>query len=1088
MNAPDFHVHSTFSTLDGMGSPKDVVDRAKALGWGAVCLTEHGWMGSAPVLYKAARENGLNPIIGCEFYIVSNEILGVKSKDTRAGSYHLTVLALSAEGYHNLVAWTTHASQPENFYYRPRISLDAMAEIAPYPLHHNVVLSGCLGSELCIALASANGSWNQETFVSYIDSMKSLFPNFYIELQNHTHPKFIGKDYTAYEGMVAKERAVREKLVALAASTGTPTVLTNDSHFQTTQQRTSHLLMTAQKRGAGRVEATSYMGEYVYFTSYMQSMEKIAERTVGLPADTLDNMVEIAKEANIRLSPLDDFNYSIPFSGYNDPVEKIRKRSRKRLKELAAKHGKKAVNKRFEMELDTLKDFSHYLLIMSDFIRFAKKQGILTNTRGSAANCLVAYTLGIHDIDPIEYGLLFSRFVNPARPSLPDIDIDIQKGRFDDFMAYVVDYMSEREGEGQVVQICNYGTFANRSTFRMIAEQLGMPKEEQDEMAKLLPQMIDSGLVDEENDVYEALKDTYPEIYEAATKVFDSVRNISQHACGWLFGTKDRPISQWVPLTLIASSGRLVTQYNMKTLEDMGLNKGDFLRLRTLDVIQNTRKLLGQDSLDITDIPLDDAKTFEMLREGRTEGVFTLQGKENRRGCVEVEVESVHDVIKTVAIYRPALTREGKHDVFNARRRGKELIEWKHPALEKALGDTYGVPVFQEQVMELSYLLGMNDAEVYKVYKAIKLAKGVGRGAKEAFAEIKPIAYKRGREKGYNEDEIEAIWTEIQGSQGYGFNKGHASSYGILAVRAAYLKANHPAEFFASLLDVYPEKAKYLAAARSEGFQLLPPDVNYSGAGFSLDRGSIRVGLSRVAGLGPVAISEIMQGQPFTSLEDFKAKTTRRALNKTRIETLAHVGAFESLGVKKTANDADEYSILGFTLRKPKAFRHCKPRHVSARVSDRGWHHLGLERGVEITEGRASVSKLFWIPPVEDSRHHKGLEVKASPWAQVKTYLLLVIDENGLPFHLMANEDKEGEVEILKVLSNKFRGAVVCCDGGIRQPFLTDGPMGFRFYGISGADFKQDPQLWWNGEEVSKKIKLGFVGLHEIKRALRKAA
>jgi DNA polymerase-3 subunit alpha len=1085
MNAPDFHVHSTFSTKDGMGSPKDVVDRAKSLGWGAVCLTEHGWMGSAPVLYRAARENGINPILGCEFYVVPDDILGVKSKDTRTGSFHLTVLALSAEGYHNLVAWTTFAAQPENFYYAPRISLDAMAEQAPYPLHHNVVLSGCLGSELCTALS--NGTLlSPEPFVAYVNSMKSLFSNFYIEVQAHGHPKFMGKELMTYEDMIANEEKIRGRLISLARQTGTPTILTNDSHFQTVSQREAHMLLTSRMIGKGQVRNNDLLPSYGYFTNYMQSMEKIATR-IDLPSDCLENAIEIAEEANIRLAPLDDFSYSIPFSGYDDPIAKIRQRASARLKRLKAKHGPAAIE-RFEMELDAMGDFAHYLLIMSDFIRYARSQGILTNTRGSAANSLLCHAIGIHDYDSIEYDLLFSRFFNPSRKKLPDIDIDIQKGRFGDFMSYVKDYMTEREGEGQVVQICNYGTFANRATFRHMAEQLGMPKNEIDEMAKLLPQMIDSGMVDEENDVYEVLKEQYPHIYELGQQVFDSIKNLSQHACGWLFGTKERPISEWVPLTLIASSGSLVTQYNMKTLEDMGLNKGDFLRLRTLDVIQNTRKLAGQDSLDITDIPLDDPKTFELLRQGKTEGVFTLQGKENRRGCIEVEVETVHDVIRTVAIYRPALTREGKHTTYNKRRKGLEQVEYAHEIAEKVLGPTFGVPIFQEQVMELCYEVGMSDAEVDEVYQAIKLAKGVGRGAKEAFGKIKPKFYKRASQGDFTSAEIDALWLDVVGSQGYGFNKGHATSYGVLAVRAAYLKAHHPAEFFASLLDVYPEKAKYVAAARAEGFQFLPPDVSTSARGFGLDGDSIRVGLSRIRGFGGATTDEIIAAQPFSSLDDFRARTTRRTVNKTKMETLAAIGAFESLGVKKTADDLQEYEILGFTLKKPKALRNLKPRHVAARVSDRGWEHRGLERGADLTEGRSSVSKLFWIPPKEDDRHFKLLDLKANPYAQVKTYLLTAIDENGLPFTIMTNEDKEAEARILKALALRYRGAVVCLDGAIRQPFLTDGPMGFRFYGISGADFNSDPQVWVDGEKIVGKAALGFVGLHQIKRAQRRKA
>jgi hypothetical protein len=333
------------------------------------------------------------------------------------------------------------------------------------------------------------------------------------------------------------------------------------------------------------------------------------------------------------------------------------------------------------------------------------------------------------------------------------------------------------------------------------------------------------------------------------------------------------------------------------------------------------------------------------------------------------------------------------------------------------------------------------------------------------------------------EADAEAVWSLIANFEGYGFNRGHSTSYGVLAVRAAYLKANHPAEFFTALLDVYPEKAKYIAAARAEGFSFLGPDVSSSGRGFSLDGDRIRVGLDRIKGLGPAGANEILRGQPFTSYEDFKSRTTRRAVNKTRLEVLAEIGAFDSIGVKGGANDLRQYEILGFTLKKPVVFRGIKPRHAGSRVSGSGWSHRGLERRAEITEGRESVSKLFWIPEIP-----KVIEFKASAWAAVKTCLLTAIDENGLPFQLMANEDKEGEVRILQALARRFQGHVICADGGLRQPFLTDGPMGFRFYGVTGADFNNDPQVWYDGEPIDKKLKLGLVGLHEIKRQLRNAA
>jgi DNA polymerase-3 subunit alpha len=1085
----DLHCHSTFSLQDGFGTPENVVRRAIELGWGAASLTEHGWLGSTPTFYKwcnaTAWANGdkkprIKPIIGCEFYITPDH--AERTKEFADQSFHLTVLALSKEGYQNLVTWTTHSHKRENFYRKPRISISEMVDLAPWPLHHNVILSGCLGSELCrMFSASDNGL---DLGAVYVDAMKSVFPNFYIEVQNHEIPKFVGKGYTAYEESLETEQRVRAKLIALAEQTGVPLVLTNDSHFQTTSQRKAHIAMKASSwrsrddshYGKSQESLISgYLNDYFYFGSYMRDMEKVAD---GIPKQALKSVCEIVEEANIRLEPFDNFSYSIPFSGYADPISAIRRRCKTRLAALVATHGKSA-RKRFEYELENMGDFAHYLLLISDFIIEAKRQGILTNTRGSAANSLLCYCLKIHDNDSMHYGLTFERFYNPSRKKLPDIDLDIEADRYQDFMEFVISRMAELEGEGQVVQICNYGTLANRSAFRMAASALGIPKERQDEISKILPQMIDSGVVDEEADAFAALKDEYPELYALTSGIFDSLRNMSQHACGWLIGTKERPISDWVPLYLIASSGTMVTQYDMKMLGDLGWVKGDFLRLKALSVTKRTMRMAGMESLSLSDIPLDDPETFEQIRAGHTQGVHTLQGKENRKAAMAAESENVHDVITAVAVARPALTRQGYDKIYYARKAGREIPEYPHPIAEKVLGPTYGVGVFQEQVLEIGYAMGMSHREVEQFLDAIKLAKGMGRGAKEAFANIKPLFMKYAKKMKMSQEERDGMWELVERFEGYGFNKGHATSYGVLAVQMQFLRTHHSAEFFSALLDVYPEKKKYIAAARSEGFQFVAPCVNRSSGGFSYDRdsGGIRVGLQKIEGIGPAAAKAILDRQPFSDFDDFKSKVKGTAANHVnRVEALARIGAFEILGIGGEISDATEFELLGLTLKRPKVFKGCKPKHVGSRTADSGWVHTGLTKNVERSEPRTSVSKLFWVP--EGTK----LELKASPWAQVKTWLLTVVDENGLPFHLMVNEDKEHDVKLLKFIHRKCQGSVICFDGAIRDPFLTDGPQGFRMFGISGT-FNSEPQAWH--VKKTKEFNLVANELHKLKRYAR---
>jgi DNA polymerase-3 subunit alpha len=1087
---PDLHCHSTFSCAmtsgDAVGSPQAIVARAVELGWNAVAISDHGWLGGAPALYKEAKAAGIKPILGCELYVTPDYLHGVRGKEADGHTFHLTVLALSKEGYENLVAWTTEAMLRDNYHRKPRISLFRMAEIAPHDLRHNVVLSGCLASELCRTVAEANGN-ALALGIEYVEQMKMLFPNFYIEVVDHEVPKHVHDFNTAYLAVLEKEAQVRTSLLEIADATDTPLVVTNDSHMPSSKDRRNHVaLKAAGWRSRDDVhmgksletQMVKYLPDYGYFGNYMRDMEAIVDRG-RIPISALENVAAIVEECDIRLEPLDKFQYSLPPSGRDDPVEAIRRRCKARLHSLIKRHGNVA-KQRFEHELESMASFADYLLLMSDFIKQAKRQGILTWTRGSAANSLLCYCLEIHEIDSIEYGLIFSRFFNPARKKLPDIDVDIQPSRYDDFMRIVHEEMEPLVGKGQIVQISNWGTAANRRAFRTAASALGMPKEEQDEIAKLLPQMIDSGMIDEDTDIFIALRENYPDLYEIASGIFDSITSVSQHACAWVFGTPSFPVREWIPLYLIASSGTLVTQYDFKTLEDFGLTKMDFLRLKTLDIAAETMKAAGKSPLDFHEIPLDDEETFKMIRAGHVDGVHTLQGKETRKGVMEVGVKNVHDVILCAALYRPANTREDKDKLYNERRRGGEIVTYEHEILERILSPTLGIPVFQEQAMEIVYEAGGDDAFVDDVYQGIKKAKGAGRGAKEIFDALHPKFIKLcKRNLGVGGGVANVIWEYVKSFQGYGFNKGHATSYGILGVKMAWLKKYHPAEFFAALLQVFPERANYIAAARAEGYKLLPPDVNRSRRGFSLDKieGGIRAGIDKVYGIGPRGSGEIIAGAPFSDYDDFLARTTRTGVKAPALDALRRVGAFSTLGIlgDSAERDRTQFEILGFCLNRPRKFRGVKPKHTQERTSSSGWRHLGRHKGCDLTEGRASVSKLFWIPPISD------FELKASPWAQQKSYLLEVVDENGVPFHLLVGEDKTAEARLLKLLSDKCRDSVICADGMVRLPFVQNGLQAFRFFGITGT-YNNDPQIFYLSEKKEAKFKKGIVALNQMKR------
>lgn len=1096
-NAPDLHAHSTFSAYDGMGSPRAVVERAVELGWGGVVLTEHGHMMSAPALYREAKQAGIKPLAGVEMYVVPDHLLIDGDKEVLKERRHLTVLALNFEGYQNLVAWTSASMKRPWYYNGPRISLDKMIEIAPHGLHHNVILSGCMGGELCQCLVTLDGDAPYAA-ASYIEACKAAFPHFYIELQNHTHAKFLDKGLTNYEEMVATQAMMRDKLLALALDLNVPVVLTNDSHFQTTGQRKAHIAMLARKQwrrardahegATGESQAAGFAAQYAYWASYLRSMEALAETLPSWAAkESIQSIHDIVEESDLVLDPLDKFSYAVPRSGYDDPVTEVRRRSKARLKSMVARYGE-AAQERFEYELEAMKEFAHYLCLVSDVVRMARDSGIYTWTRGSAANSLVCYCLRIHEIDPIHYRLMFERFVNPARKKLPDIDIDMEKHRRDDVARMITEHLAVLEGEGNVRAICTYSTVSNRAAFRLMAEAAGVGEERIDQLAKLLPQMIDSGLVTDDEEAYELLKEEFPDLYDLVENVFDAVGNISQHACAYALGTEERPLSQWVPEYLIGSSDALVTQYNMKWIEELGFLKLDLLKLETLAIMHNIARMLGKDMRWLDQIMQtapgvyddQDEATYALIQEGRTEGVHTLQGTTQRRGGIEVAPESDHDMVAAQALYRPSGTRTGLDKAFVKRRHGREDWQSINEFVGQYLDETFGIAIYQEQIMEMGAGLGMSGEEIDDLYKAIKTAKGIGRGAKELFEAFEPT-FRKYASKAMPEAEADELWKEWEKLQGYTFNRGHATSYAILALKMAWLKAHYPQEFYVAVLDRHPNNPRYLAAAMSDGFTFEAPDVNASGGSYargSTDK-SIRIGLARVKGIGPSAVQAIVRNQPFASVDDLRERTPGQSLKRPGIEALQRVGALESLGINGDKDDLADFLLMEFIPRKPTAFKGCKPK-MPPRIGG-SWQFLGLERGLKITHGKSFCAKRFWVPPV--GKEKSIFTTKTSATGAYDAHLLTVVDENGIPFDLIVSTAKEAESKLIQILHKKAQGAVICAEGQISMPFLRGGNTGFKLWGLVGAE-QGEPQIWHVPEDVPKMVTY----LADQKRSQRRRA
>jgi DNA polymerase-3 subunit alpha len=889
------HNHSDFSLLDGASRVHEIVDLAAQYGMPAVALTDHGNMFGAIAFFQAAKQRGVKPILGCEIYVAPGSRFdrspGGGISDT---NNHLVLLAESYQGYTNLVKLVT-AGYLEGFYYKPRIDKELLAS-------HSaglIGLSACLKGEVPSAALRGAEDAMLKAAGTYEDILGK--GNFFLEIQD--------------QGL-EEEVTVNTRLMELARQTGLPTVATNDCHYIRREDALAHdiLLCIGTGKKASDPDRMRYRGEEFYF----KSSEEMSEVFQGYQ-EAYDNTLAIAERVNLDLER-DNFHlpqFAVPegesIEGYFEKV--VWQGFRERMKRIEERHaagefrhsiGDYEPRLKGEIEIIQKMGFAGYFLIVWDFIRFAREKGIPVGPgRGSAAGSLVAYSLRITDIDPLEHGLIFERFLNPERISMPDIDIDFCEAR----RGEVIDYVTERYGRDNVAQIITFGTMKARAVTRDVGRVLDIPYPDVDRIAKMIPPTLDATLdkamqeVPQLRDAAEA-DPRIGRLIDVAKRLEGVSRHASTHAAGVVIAPK--PLTEFLPLYR-GSRGEITTQYAMKEIEDIGLLKMDFLGLRTLTLLDNCVKLIDRqlgEKIELDRLPLDDAKTYQLFSEGQTFGIFQFESDGMRDILRRFKPEKLSDLTALNALYRPGPIRSGMIDDFIKRKHGKVPVRYLVPALQEILEDTLGVIVYQEQVMQIaSRLAGFTLGEADLLRKAMGKKKAdVMEAQREKF-----IAGAVATE--IPEKKAQKIFGLMEHFGGYGFNRSHSAAYALLAYQTAYLRANYPVFFMAALLT--SEKTNtdkvvhYLQVARKMGIGILPPDINESGLDFMVVDGQIRFGLAAIKNVGHSAIESILEarvrrGGRFESLIDLCEHVDLRLVNKRVLESLIKSSSLDSLGGRRS--------------------------------------------------------------------------------------------------------------------------------------------------------------------------------------------
>ena len=879
------HVHSEFSLLDGACRTDRLAARIKELGQSAVALTDHGVMYGAVAFYKACRAAGVKPIIGCEVYVAPRSRLD--REHGRDNEYsHLILLCKNETGYRNL-CYLVSSAFTEGFYVKPRIDWPLLREHA----EGLVCLSGCLAGAIPQMLIRGDYAGARAKALE----LRELFgaDSFYLEIQNHG---------------IADEARAAQGLVRLARDTGIPLVLTNDAHYIGKEDAYYQDVLMCIQTGKTVDEPNRMRFETEEF--YLKSEQEMRALFPELP-EAADNTAKIADMCSF------DFefgNYKLPKfklpAGETDSWAYLQKLCEKGFAERFA--DRPEIHGQLEYELNMIHQmgFVDYFLIVSDFIGYAKRNGIPVGPgRGSAAGSVVSYCLHITDVDPIKYSLFFERFLNPERVSMPDIDVDFCVNR----RGEVIDYVNRLYGHDHVAQIVTFGTMAARGAIRDVGRVLNFSYAETDQVAKQVPMALNMTL-DEALRLSKPLREMaendprVKQLIDVAKALEGMPRHASTHAAGVVI--TDRPVYEYVPLAMNDES--VVCQYPMTTLEELGLLKMDFLGLRNLTVLDDAERLVRQKEPDfrVAEAPVDDRETFDMLAAGHTSGVFQLESAGMTAVCTGIKAKSIEDITAIIALYRP-----GPMDSipkFIEWSQHPEKIRYKHESLRPILSVTYGCIVYQEQVIEIfrslaGFSLGQADnirramsKKKHKVIDAERIAFVHGDESRHIDGAVK---------RGIPEATANSIYDEILDFASYAFNKAHAVSYAIVVYRTAYMKRHYPQQYMAalltSILDSSVKVAEYIAECRSMGIQLLPPDVNASGANFTVDGQNIRYGLVAIKGIGWGAIESLVaereRGGPFTDFEDFCRRMSGGELNRRAIENLIKAGAFDSMGCKRKA-------------------------------------------------------------------------------------------------------------------------------------------------------------------------------------------